>query len=627
MYDLLTILQSKGVLSETDVASVAEEADRTGRTLETLLMERGVSPEHVLEAKGEHWGIPTRTVPKEAIPYDALKYIPEESAKHYHVIPLALVDGALEVGVVDPDNIEALDALNFISTKEGVPFKVVLVSEADYEHALGNYRGFASEVGSALTMIGSEDTSDESSLSSGTGEAQSLDDLEATVQQAGKKGGGADIHEEAPITKIVATILRSAIESRASDIHVEPEYSRVRVRFRVDGRLNQSLILPSKVHRSVAARIKILAGIKLDERRKPQDGRFSATISGRRVDFRVSTFPTYYGEKAVLRILDSERSKITLEELGMDQNQLAIVRRAVKAPYGMILITGPTGSGKSTTLYAMLNEVDRETLNVLSLEDPVEYSIQGVSQSQMRPEIGYTFAAGIRSVLRQDPDIIMVGEIRDKETAQLAVQAALTGHLVLSTLHTNNAIGAVPRLVDMGVDPFLLAPTLELVIAQRLVRKLCPDTGTPVPIEGALRRMVDDQFSTLPKEFRSRITIAKEFTAIKPSSTCPTGTRGRLGVYEMFDANEDIKRAILSRADEATVADIARKNGMLTLKEDAIIKAMAKLIPFEEIAAVGGALDLESVSKEEQLPDTLEGVDLSEDSTKGSVAEEGHELI
>jgi type IV pilus assembly protein PilB len=429
-------------------------------------------------------------------------------------------------------------------------------------------------------------------------ETQDLDNLEQTVQAAGKKGEGTDIREEAPVTKIVATILRSAIDARASDIHIEPEYDETRVRFRIDGVLNKSLVLPGKVQRAVIARVKILAGIKLDERRKPQDGRFSATIGGRRVDFRVSTFPVYYGEKAVLRILDSERSNITLEDLGMNPDQLDKVRKAVAMPYGMILITGPTGSGKSTTLYAMLNEVDKEGENVLSLEDPVEYNIKGVSQSQMRPEIGYTFAAGIRSVLRQDPDIIMVGEIRDKETAQLAVQAALTGHMVLSTLHTNNAVGAVPRLIDMGVDPYLLAPTLNLIIAQRLVRRLCPDAGKKVPIEGPIKRMIDEQFADLPQKYKSAIPDEKDMLAIQPSSNCPNGTRGRLGVYEMLEIDDEIKRGILEGADEATVSALARKKGMLTLKEDTIIKAMKKLIPYEEIVQIGGLSQINEVEED-----------------------------
>ncbi len=600
MIDLLSLLHAKGVLDEKEVTEINAEAHASGKSIEDTLVGRGVSSGDILAAKGEYWNVPTRTLDGTPVSYDILQYIPEESASHYQVAPLALVDTVLEVGIVDPDNIEALDALNFISTKKGVPFKIFLISHESWEHVLGMYRGITSQVGQALNALKSDDDEEESAAInlSGDKEDQALDDLEQTVQAAGKKGQRIDVHEEAPVTKIVATILRSAIDVRASDIHVEPERDRVRVRFRIDGDLNQSLVLPAKVQRAVVARIKILAGIKLDERRKPQDGRFSATIGGRRVDFRVSTFPVYFGEKVVMRILDSERGNITLEDLGMDPAQLDIVRKAVQAPYGMILITGPTGSGKSTSLYAMLNEVDREKQNVLSLEDPVEYNIAGVSQSQVRAEIGYTFAAGIRSILRQDPDVIMVGEIRDKETAQLAVQAALTGHLVFSTLHTNTATGAVPRLIDMGVDPYLLAPTLQLIVAQRLVRRLCPDSGKSIPIEGGLKRLIDAEFATLPTQYRHRIPEATELMGIQPSSSCPVGTRGRVGVYEMLELTDELKKMILERADEAAITAVARKGGMMSLKEDAIIKAMRKMIPYEEIAQVGGSLEIPIAEEE-----------------------------
>lgn len=616
MFNLLPILQKKGIIGESDVDEITKESQESNRSVEEVLQGRGVSDEDILTAKGEHWDIPTRSLKNASIPFDVLQYIPEESANHYHVVPLALVDDVLEVGIVDPDNIDALDALNFISAKRGVPFKAFLISERDYKKSLETYRGISSQVGQALSEIKTEETREETSLGEEQ-ETQNLDDLEQTVQEAGKKGQSTDIREEAPVTKIVATILRSAIDARTSDIHIEPEYDQTRVRFRVDGVLNKSLVLPAKVQRAVIARVKILAGIKLDERRKPQDGRFSATISGRRIDFRVSTFPTYYGEKAVLRILDSERGSVTLQDLGMNDKQLTMVKKAVAAPYGMILITGPTGSGKSTSLYAMLNEVDKDGKNVLSLEDPVEYNIPGVSQSQMRPDIGYTFAAGIRSVLRQDPDIIMVGEIRDKETAQLAVQAALTGHLVFSTLHTNNAAGAVPRLVDMGVDPYLLAPTLTLIVAQRLVRRICPDSGKTVPIEGPIKRMIEEQFADLPEKYRSQIPDEKEVVMIEPSANCPNGTRGRLGVYEILEMNDAIRNAILESADESIIHGIARKNGMFSLKEDTLIKAMQKLIPFEEVAQIGGLMNIEEDDeevievKEKEVPsleDTLKDV-------------------
>jgi type IV pilus assembly protein PilB len=629
--NILPALKKKDIIDSKQVDEITSEAKMSNRSVEEILKSKGVSDEEILQAKGEYWDIPVRTLNESTTSYEILKYIPEESAKHYQIIPLSLTDNVLEVGIVDPDNIDALDALNFISTKKGIPFKAFLISEQDYKKGLDMYQGLTSEVGRALKELKTEEQQEsEEDTTTSLGDEQethNLDDLEQTVQEAGKKGGSTDIREEAPVTKIVATILRSAIDARTSDIHIEPEYEETRVRFRVDGVLNKSLVLPRKVQRAVIARVKILAGIKLDERRKPQDGRFSATIGGRRVDFRVSTFPTYYGEKAVLRILDTERANITLGDLGMNKTQLEKVKRAISAPYGMILITGPTGSGKSTTLYAMLNEVDKERKNVLSLEDPVEYNIKGVSQSQMRPEIGYTFASGIRSVLRQDPDIIMVGEIRDKETAQLAVQAALTGHLVLSTLHTNNAVGAVPRLVDMGVDPYLLAPTLELVIAQRLVRRICPDSGKKMKIEGSVKEMIDEAFADLPQKYKKNLSFSDEVLTIEPSANCPTGTRGRVGVYEILELTDPIRTSILEGAEESIVHDAARKNGMLSLKEDTILKAMQKIVPFEEVAQIGGLMEVEEELPDTESEETTESKDEDEKKSDDTVASVERDLV
>ena len=323
--------------------------------------------------------------------------------------------------------------------------------------------------------------------------------------------------------------------------------------------------------------------MRLDEKRKPQDGRFSAKIEDRKIDFRVSTFPTYYGEKVVMRILDQSQGIRTLDDMDFSDTNLKLIRKALQRPYGLVLITGPTGSGKSTTLYAMLKEVDRDHKNVLSLEDPVEYSIDGVSQSQIHPEIDYTFATGLRTTLRQDPDIIMVGEIRDKETAHLAIQASLTGHLVFSTLHTNNALGAIPRLIDMGVDPYLIAPTLVLSMAQRLVRKLCPDGGRPLAVKDSIKLMIDKQFEDLPSEFKQRLSFGKEVYEIEQTPTCLNGTSGRVAVIEVMEMDKDIESVILKNPTEIELYKVARAKGMLSMKEDAILKAFQRIIPFEEI--------------------------------------------
>jgi type IV pilus assembly protein PilB len=326
-----------------------------------------------------------------------------------------------------------------------------------------------------------------------------------------------------------------------------------------------------------------LAKLRLDEKRKPQDGGFSAKIDGRKIDLRVSTFPAYYGEKVVMRILDAEKGVKSLDDLNMTPEHLKLIRDAINVPYGIVLITGPTGSGKTTTLYAMLNEIDRESKNVVSLEDPVEYHVDGVNQSQVMPEIGYTFASGLRSILRQDPDVILVGEIRDKETAALAIQAALTGHLVLSTLHTNNAAGAIPRLIDMGVDPFLIAPTLVLAIAQRLAKKTCEDSREPIAIDEATRVMIDKEFADLPPEFRSKITIPEKMMKTVPSKLCPSGTKGRMAVFEMFPVDKEIESVILKSPTELDIYNATRKKGVLTMREDALLKALKGDIPITEM--------------------------------------------
>ncbi len=577
--NLLQLLTQKRVITHSDASAIEKENSSTGEGIEKLLVKRGLDAANILAVKGEHLKVPTRTVGEEKIPYEILKYIPEESAAHYRFVPLDIRDGVLEVGATDPDNMEALDALSFISGRVGMPFKVFLITEIDFEKVLQMYKGLSGEVSQAISEF------DTSSITVEPGTPEEGGEQEKGIPRTEQK-----ITEDAPVTKIVATILRYAAEGNASDIHIEPLAQQLRVRFRVDGALFTSLILPMKVHQSVVARIKVLSAMRLDERRKPQDGRFSATVEGRRIDFRVSTFPAYYGEKVVMRILDTTKGSITLDSIGLSERYLGTVRAMAKRPYGLILISGPTGSGKSTTLYGILNEIDREKLNVLSLEDPVEYSIEGINQSQVRPEIGYTFATGLRTTLRQDPNVIMVGEIRDKETAQLAVQAALTGHLVLSTIHTNNAMGVIPRLIDMGVDPYLIAPTLILTMAQRLVRTLCPGAGTPTPIEGSIKAMIDGEFTDLPEEYRRKLPKGKEVYRVSPTPECPTGMRGRTAVFEVLTMDKELENAILKRLPETELYTIARRKGMLTMKEDAILKAYERIIPFEEVARLSGAV-------------------------------------
>ncbi|MBV9159050.1 MAG: type II/IV secretion system protein [Candidatus Kaiserbacteria bacterium] len=521
--------------------------------------------------------VPVRALGDTKIPYDVLKVIPEESAEHYLLAPLAVVENVLEVGMVDPDDIEAVDALNFISRTSGYPYKVFKITKSDFERVLTMYRGLRGEVAEAVSDLQTE-TKANPVVAAKSEEPAALD-LEDTSLSKGK--GPQTIQEDAPAIKIVSTILRYAIDGKASDVHIEPLPSGVRVRYRVDGELHTSVVLPISTHRAIVARIKVLASIRLDERRKPQDGRFSATIDNRQIDFRVSTFPSYNGEKVVIRILDREQGFIPLDQIGLTQNNLATLRRAVAQPHGLILISGPTGSGKSTTLYSMLSEVDREHKNVLSLEDPIEYFIEGIIQSQVHPEIGYTFATGLRTTLRQDPDVIMVGEIRDGETAKLAIQAALTGHLVLSTIHTNDAVGTIPRLIDMGVEPYLIPPVLICSIAQRLVRTFCPGAEKEIELSASVQKDIAEQLETLPAEHRFPVPT-HAYEAVK-TPTCPTGMRGRMAVFEILEMTPKIERIVLDNPVESKLWNEARAQGMLTMREDALLKAMDKKVPFSEI--------------------------------------------
>lgn len=591
---ILEFLAEKNIIKKDEIPEILEDAETSNVTVEQILLKRGVDAEEILKSKGEFLDIPIRSLKGKEIPGKILEYIPEESANHYRFVPIGVRDGVLEVGIIDPDNIEARDALNFISSKINMPFKIFLISEQDFEGVISSYKGLSGEVRKALTELETELTtpkkdqdnprnSDEEESEEGIASGNEID-----VMSDASKGekGDTKIIEDAPVTKIVANILQYAVDGNASDIHIERMADNVRVRFRVDGVLNTSLVLPSKIHSAVVARIKIVSNMRLDEKRKPQDGRFSAKVYERRIDFRVSTFPTYFGEKVVMRILDQQKGVKKLDELGLTQRNLQSIRRGLARPYGLILISGPTGSGKSTTLYSMLNEVDREHRNVLSLEDPIEYNIEGVSQSQVRPEIGYTFATGLRTTLRQDPDIIMVGEIRDKETAQLAIQAALTGHLVFSTIHTNNAVGVIPRLIDMGVDPYLIAPTLVLAIAQRLTRALCPGAGKPIPVDGSIKMMLEKQFSDLPEQYKKEIQFGDTVYEVSPTEDCPNGTRGRYAVMEVLEMDKDIERIVLNNGTEIDLAKAAREKGMLTMREDAILKAFKREIPFEEISAL-----------------------------------------
>ena len=566
------VLLKKNIINASLLAQSQKEAASRGVSFEEILIEKGVSDSDITKAKEEVFNIPIKKITESTrVPMEFLREIPEDSVKHYRFIPLEFKEGVLEIGVVNPDDIDTREALQFLSSRLNIPLKIFLLSYTDFKKLLKEYGSLGGEAGEVLGEF-------ESML------GKKVDLPKDVALQESKL---VSMSEDAPIIKMVTVIVRHAIEGRASDIHIEPLRDELKVRFRVDGILHTSLKLPVNVHEALVARIKILTNMKLDERRKPQDGRFEAKIDNRHVDFRVSTFPTFFGEKVVIRILDTSATvQEKLEDTGMTGRNLLEVSEGLKKPYGMILLTGPTGSGKTTTLYRMLRQLDREKLNVVSLEDPIEYNLEGVSQSQVRPELNYDFANGLRSILRQDPDVIMVGEMRDKETAKLAVQAALTGHLVFSTLHTNNAIGVIPRLIDMGVDPYLIPSVLILAIAQRLVRTLCPESRKSIDVDGVVEKILSDEIKDLPGLMKEKIKLPKKIYQALPSSSCPRGTKGRTAVFEVLKMTPNLEKMILTGISESAIMEEARKQGMITMREDGILKVFDGIIGMEQLKEV-----------------------------------------
>ncbi|TFG35455.1 MAG: type II/IV secretion system protein, partial [Parcubacteria group bacterium] len=463
------------------------------------------------------------------------------------------------------------EALKFIFRRQRVNYKVFLISLSTFKNILKKYRNQKKEVGIALEEL-------ETELQ------------EETVKKKGSTNADFErMAEEAPITKIVAVILRNAVEGLASDVHIEPTKSKLRVRFRLMGVLHPSLFLPMKIHPAVIARIKILSNLKIDETRVPQDGRFSISVEGKSIDFRVSTFPTTLGEKVAIRVLDPTIGLGTFEELGFEGRNLEMLKQGMAKPYGLVLSTGPTGSGKSTTLYAILQLLDVEGRNVVTLEDPVEYFVEGVNQSQVRPEIGYDFAIGLRHILRQDPNVIMVGEIRDEETASLAINAALTGHIVLSTLHTNNAAGVIPRLIDMNIKPYLISPALQLAIAQRLVMKLCESCKKEVEPKPEIRDMILREIESLPPNVKKTLKVSKSptiFTAQGCEKCNKIGFKGRIVLFEILLMTDALADVILKEPSETRILEEAKAQGMITMKQDGILKVLKGVTTIEEVLRV-----------------------------------------
>jgi len=505
---------------------------------------------------------------------EVIGIIPEEVAQKYKIAAFERNGNVVKIAMVDVHDIGALNALRFVAEKENIELEIYSVKQSIFDEVAKSYSGPTEILKAAVKSFN---------------ENIILNEEKNSPKSEDKRN---EILKDAPVTKLVQVIIGHAIEGRASDIHIEPMDKDYRVRFRVDGTLHINLIIPKEIGPAVISRIKILANLKIDEKRKPQDGRFRTTNNGKEIDFRVSTLPVISGEKVVMRILDKDQGLANIESLGLLGTSLEDVKKSIKETYGMILFTGPTGSGKSTSLYSLLKILNEEERNIITLEDPIEYNLDGLNQSQIKPEIGYTFASGLRTILRQDPNVIMVGEIRDSETAELAVHAALTGHLMFSTLHTNTALGAIPRLIDMGIEPFLLASSLRIVVAQRLVRQVCHNCKKEVAIPVSVRKAIANEIekisaSELKKYGVDSKTELKFFKGVGCDMCNGTGIKGRVAIYEAILVNDNIRAIITEKGGGEDLLEKERERlGILTMKQDGILKVVKGLTTIEEVDRV-----------------------------------------
>lgn len=573
--ELLNLLVTKGLITEDKLTEAVAEAETVKKSITSILVNKKlIDSEDLANIMAEVHNLPYYNLTDKKVDNLILNIIPKEVAGNYKIICFSKDSNNIKIGIVDPGNFKAIEAVDFLAKKEGLKTEYYLISEMGYEVAIKQYQTLTKEVTTALHAREEEEK---------TGMADVSKRKEETLDE---------ITKAAPVAKIVSVIIRHAIEGRASDIHIEPLRKETRVRYRIDGVMRTSLVLPKDIHNSVVARIKVLANLKLDETRIPQDGRIRVIINEKEIDLRVSILPLIGEEKVVMRILDVTRGAPTLEDLGFSGIGLAVIRKNIKKTDGMFLVTGPTGSGKSTTLFSVLNIINQEGVNISTLEDPVEYFVKGVNQSQVRPEIGFTFAAGLRSLLRQDPDIIMVGEIRDQETAELAVHAGLTGHFVLTTLHTNDAIGSIPRLFDMGVEPFLLGSTLNTIVAQRLARKICVHCKTDDKVSDDVLNSIKKEINSFPDYLSKELLPDFNIDDIKfyKGKGCPrcgnTGYSGRVAIAEVIDINNKIKEIVIDKDKKLTLKDIVESQEFVNMHQDGIVKVIQGITTVEEILRV-----------------------------------------
>ncbi len=562
------ILADRLLITPDQLSAIKFEHVNTGKSSELILLERKyVSPKELARARSELLAVPFVELGERYIPAQILDLIPETVARKYNLIPFHEEKGVLQVAMADPLDLQVIE---FLEKRAGLTVLPFLAEENDIRAAIDEQysKSLGTEVSAALKEAGVATTKIEENI-------KDLEKAEETIR-------------DAPVARIVSTLLEYAVKARASDVHIEPLGDKTRIRYRIDGILQERLTLPKKVHNSVVSRIKILSDMKIDERRLPQDGRFKIAVGSSEVDLRVSTLPTVFGEKVVIRLLKEEGKVLTLQDLGLRGTALKRLEESLLKPNGVIFVTGPTGSGKTVTLASCLSRVSSVRVNIVTLEDPVEIQISGTSQVQINPQAGLTFASGLRSILRQDPDIIMVGEVRDRETAELTVQAALTGHLVLSTLHTNSAAGALPRLLDMGIEAFLLISSINTVLAQRLVRRVCTKclekTEAPKELLGEFKKILGPLFDQKMK------TLSEEKLMLSHGKGCDQcdrlGYAGRTGIFEVFSMSERIAKLILEHRSADEISQAAIEEGMVTLMQDGYLKVIEGITTLEEVLRV-----------------------------------------
>ncbi len=560
-----------GLINPSQADTVLREGAGGSKSIERMLIDKKIlSEEKLLVLKGELYGLPSVDLSVQTIDADILHLIPEEAAENHRMVSFGKKDNILSIALVDPLNFRSIEAAEFLAKEEHCEVKFFVASERGFDIVLKKYRVLGTEVKEVI------------------GEAQQQ--LEEREERIGTEKF-EEVIRAAPISKMVSMILRHALDSGVSDVHIEPMVDATRVRFRVDGKMRTVLTLPKFVHSALVSRIKVLSSLKIDETRIPQDGRIKYAMEKRTVDFRVSILPLVDAEKVVMRVLDSTGGVLTFKELGFRPRFIGIMERNISKPFGMFLITGPTGSGKTTTLFAAMSTINAEDTSVVTLEDPVEYNMPGVAQSQINPDVGLTFAAGLRAILRQDPDVIMVGEIRDRETGELGIHAGLTGHVVFSTLHTNDALGAIPRLIDMGIQPFLLVAAVNIVIAQRLVRRICESCKEELVVPENIRNDMGHILRDIPKSVLKETFGVEEppltFYHGRGCKRCgQSGYKGRTTIAEFIEMTDELRKIIIEGSEPRRMAEEFRRQEMTTMQQDGLMKVLEGITTLEEALAV-----------------------------------------